>query len=72
MIREVLKMGDERLLRRAEPVERFGTPELAALLGLERVHPQGWKIAASHEHYREALDRAAGRPVRKIAEPYWD
>ena len=32
MIREVLKMGDERLLRRAEPVERFGTPELAALL----------------------------------------
>ena len=32
MIREVLKMGHERLLRRAEPVERFGTPELAALL----------------------------------------
>ena len=25
-------MGDERLLRRAAPVERFGTPELAALL----------------------------------------
>ena len=32
MIREVLRMGDERLLRRATPVERFGTPELAALL----------------------------------------
>ena len=32
MIREVLKMGDERLLRRAVAVERFGTPELAALL----------------------------------------
>jgi peptide deformylase len=32
MIREVLKMGDERLLRRADPVEHFGTPELAALL----------------------------------------
>ena len=32
MIREVLKMGDERLLRRAAEVERFGTPELAALL----------------------------------------
>lgn len=32
MIREVLRMGDERLLRRASEVERFGTPELAALL----------------------------------------
>ena len=32
MIREVLKMGDERLLRRATAVERLGTPELAALI----------------------------------------
>lgn len=32
MIREVLRMGDERLLRRAAEVERFGTPELDALL----------------------------------------
>jgi peptide deformylase len=32
MIREVLRMGDERLLRRSVEVERFGTPELAALL----------------------------------------
>jgi peptide deformylase len=32
VIREVLRMGDERLLRRSAPVERFGTPELAALL----------------------------------------
>jgi peptide deformylase len=32
MIREVLRMGDERLLLRAAEVERFGTPELAALL----------------------------------------
>ena len=32
MIREVLKMGDERLLHRAAEVERFGTPELAALV----------------------------------------
>ena len=31
-IREVLKMGDPRLLRVAEPVQTFGTPELAALL----------------------------------------
>ncbi len=32
MIREVLKMGDPRLLERAAPIERFGTPELAALV----------------------------------------
>jgi peptide deformylase len=33
MIREVLRMGDPRLLQRSLPVERFGTPELRALLG---------------------------------------
>jgi peptide deformylase len=32
MIRDVLKMGDPRLLQKAAPVERFGTPELAELL----------------------------------------
>jgi len=32
VIREVLRMGDPRLLERSAPVERFGTPELAALL----------------------------------------
>ncbi len=32
MRREVLRMGDPRLLEKAKPVERFGTPELAALL----------------------------------------
>jgi peptide deformylase len=32
MIRDVLRMGDPRLLLRAAPVERFGTPELDALL----------------------------------------
>jgi len=31
-IREVLKMGDPRLLAVAEPVLKFGTPELGALL----------------------------------------
>lgn len=31
-IREILKMGDARLLRVAEPVRRFDTPELRALL----------------------------------------
>jgi peptide deformylase len=32
MIREVLRMGDWRLLRKAEPVARFNTPELAELI----------------------------------------
>ena len=32
MIRDVLRMGDPRLLQRAAPVERFATPELDALL----------------------------------------
>lgn len=31
-IREILKMGDPRLLRIARPVETFGTPELKALI----------------------------------------
>jgi peptide deformylase len=31
-VREVLRMGDPRLLERARPVERFGTTELAALV----------------------------------------
>jgi len=32
-IRDVLKMGDPRLLLRAEPVTAFATPELHALIG---------------------------------------
>ena len=42
-------MGDERLLRRAAPVERFGTPELAALLADMRdtmAHLNGAGLAA--------------------------
>ena len=32
-VREILKMGDARLLRVASPVQRFDTPELQALIG---------------------------------------
>jgi peptide deformylase len=32
MIREILKMGDPRLLEKSRPVEAFGTPELRALI----------------------------------------
>jgi peptide deformylase len=31
-VREILKMGDPRLLLKAEPVEQFGTPELGTLI----------------------------------------
>jgi hypothetical protein len=31
-VREILKMGDPRLLRQAQPVERFGTPDLDELI----------------------------------------
>jgi peptide deformylase len=31
-VREILKMGDPRLLKVAQPVEHFGTPELNALI----------------------------------------
>ena len=31
-VREILRMGDPRLLRQAEPVDRFDTPELHALV----------------------------------------
>jgi peptide deformylase len=49
MIREVLKMGDPRLLQRAQPVEAFDTPELRALLADMRdtmAHLSGAGLAA--------------------------
>ena len=47
--------------------------ELAALLGFaEPVHPQGHSVPASHDYYRETIERAEGKPVTKVAEPYWD
>jgi peptide deformylase len=49
MIREVLKMGDPRLLEVAKPVEAYGTPELLALLDDMRdtmAHLNGAGLAA--------------------------
>jgi peptide deformylase len=49
MIREVLRMGDPRLLQTAQPVAQFGTPELAALLADLRdtmAHYNGAGLAA--------------------------
>jgi peptide deformylase len=43
MIREILKMGDARLLRVAKPVEVFDTPELHALIAdmFDTMHAAG-------------------------------
>ena len=49
MIREVLRMGDPRLLERSRPVEAFGTPELRELIGDMRdtmAHLNGAGLAA--------------------------
>jgi len=49
MIREVLKMGDPRLLQQAQPLEAFDTPELHALLADMRdtmAHLSGAGLAA--------------------------
>lgn len=49
MIREILRMGDPRLLERARPVEAFGTPDLRALLDDMRetmAHVNGAGLAA--------------------------
>ncbi|MBS0369677.1 MAG: peptide deformylase [Proteobacteria bacterium] len=49
MIRDVLRMGDPRLLKVSRPVEAFGTPELAALIADMRDtmrHLSGAGIAA--------------------------
>jgi hypothetical protein len=29
-------------------------------------------IAASHDYYREYVERSAGRTPAKVAQPYWD
>ena len=49
MIREVLRMGDPRLLEKSRPVEAFGTPELRALVADMRdtmAHLNGAGLAA--------------------------
>jgi peptide deformylase len=49
MIREVLRMGDPRLLAKAQPVQAFGAPELAALIADLRdtmAHLNGAGLAA--------------------------
>lgn len=51
------------------PADRL---ELAAFMGLERVHVDGISIPASSDYYTEHVDRAEGRAPRVTGRPYWD
>lgn len=48
--------------------------ELGALMGLDGLaHGQGISVAASHDYYREHIERAeTGKAPAKLAQPYWD
>ena len=74
MIREVLKMGDERLLRRAAPVERFGTPELAALLADMHdtmAHLNGAGLAPLSDGIEESWEGCLSVPGMRGWVPRW-
>lgn len=46
--------------------------ELATLLGLASVHPQGVSIPAGSDYRDEYVARAEGRTPERFGEPYWD
>jgi hypothetical protein len=46
--------------------------ELARLLGIESVHPQGESVPASSEYRAEYLDRCEGRNPSVCGTVYWD
>jgi hypothetical protein len=46
--------------------------ELAWLLGLRFVTPQGEHVPAGGDYYREYIARAAGLTPEVIGRPYWD
>jgi peptide deformylase len=59
MIREIVRMGDPRLLQVAEPVTAFGTPELAALL-------QDMRDTMAHENGAGLAAPQIGVPLRVV------
>lgn len=46
--------------------------ELATLLGLASVHPQGLSIPAGIDYRDEYVARAEGRTPERFGVPYWD
>ena len=71
-VREILKMGDPRLLRIAKPVEAFGSAELDALIGdmFETMHAaNGAGLAAPQIGVDLALDAPARGIEAGVADP---
>ena len=51
------------------PADRL---ELAKLLDIESVHPQGVSVPAGGDYREEYVCRAEGRPVTVFGKQYWD
>jgi hypothetical protein len=62
-------LEEERFMRFPSADDRA---ELAKLLGLRDVHPQGERVPASADYYQEYVDRAEGREPTVRGKPYWD
>ena len=73
-VREVLRMGDPRLLERSSPVERFDTPELHALLQdmhdtMDALNGAGLAAPQIGEQLRVVIFGVARNPRYPSAEP---
>ena len=73
-VREVLRMGDRRLLERSSPVERFDTPELHALLQdmhdtMDALNGAGLAAPQIGEQLRVVIFGLARNPRYPNAEP---
>ena len=73
-VREVLRMGDRRLLERSSPVERFDTPELHALLQdmhdtMDALNGAGLAAPQIGEQLRVVIFGVARNPRYPNAEP---
>jgi peptide deformylase len=73
-VREVLRMGDQRLLERSSPVEQFDTPELHALLQdmhdtMDALNGAGLAAPQIGEQLRVVIFGVARNPRYPNAEP---
>jgi peptide deformylase len=83
MIRDILKMGDPRLLERAKPVERYATRELKDLIadmretmiaarGAGLAAPQigvGWRVTIFGFEHNERYPEAEPVPYTELVNP---
>ncbi|MCH7872955.1 MAG: hypothetical protein IID33_14770 [Planctomycetes bacterium] len=61
--------GDSCYAAYLTPADRA---DLAQLLGLRDVGPQGVSVPDTSDYYREYTDRAEGRTPSAVGSPYWD